>query len=240
VELRDRIDYYEFLIGFIAHEVKNPLSAVVFFSRLMEEGGYGELKPRQREAVGHILANAARIEHMVEDFLNLTRLEGGGDFLRLEPLHLHRDVVDPVLEAMERKHLFAPDQRGRFVCESPGEVVVRGDRALLNVVFDNLFYNAVKYGREGGSIRYGWREDGDAARIHVVNEGLGVRKRDLKHIFVKFFRVRDPKMPERKGTGLGLYNVRRIVEMHRGMIEADSRYGRYFAIHFTLPLDTPG
>jgi len=234
-QLQDKIDYYEFLIDFVSHEIRNPLSAVVMFTRLMKEGAYGELDPRQLEVLDRILANSTRIEHMTDDFLNLSLVENARTYLHPEELDLYPDIIVPAIDALEKKHLFTREQKQAFKNQVKKSVRVWADRRLMNVVIDNLFFNAVKYGREGGEITYGWRTRGEQVVIWVRNEGQGVRKKDLAVIFDKFVRLKDPKIPPKRGTGLGLFNVRRIIEMHGGRIWAESKYGSSFTILFTLP-----
>jgi signal transduction histidine kinase len=238
-KLQQQVDHYQFLIGFVAHEVRNPLAAITLYVRLMLEGKYGALSPKQLEVLDRILANASRIEHMTDDFMNLTRVESQGGKPNLEETDLVGDLIEPAINSLMEKHLFEPEQRGLFVADTRESVRVLADRPLLAIVFDNLFYNAVKYGREGGLIGHGWRREGEMVEIRVRNEGQGVRPEALGTIFEKFIRINDPAIPPRKGTGLGLYNVRRIVELHGGTIRAESNYGRDFTVVFTLPAVLP-
>jgi signal transduction histidine kinase len=237
--LQDKLDYYEFLIGFVSHEIRNPLAAMVMFGKMLQDGSYGPMSSQQKEVVDRIMANATRIEHMTDDFLNLSLLEGKENFLTLEALHLYRDLIDPAIESLAKKSLFTPEQRTTFQPEVEEDVAVAADRRLIGIVFDNLFFNAVKYGREGGKIVYGWREEGDRILVHVQNEGQGVRPGDISVIFEKFIRLQDPNIPPQKGTGLGLFNVRKIIERHGGSIRAESIYGRTFDVLFTLPRKLP-
>ncbi len=238
-KLQQQVDHYQFLIGFVAHEVRNPLAALTLYVRLLIEGKYGQLSDKQLEVLDRILANASRIEHMTDDFMNLTRVESQGIQPNLKELDLVSNLVKPAIDSLMQKHLFEPEQRGLFVADTEGSVRVLADRALMAVVFDNLFYNAIKYGREGGLIGYGWRREGDQVEIRVRNQGQGVKPEDLGTIFGKFVRVNDPAMPPRKGTGLGLYNVKRIIESHGGTIRAESVYGKEFSVIFTLPVAPP-
>jgi signal transduction histidine kinase len=233
--LQDKVDYYEFLIDFVSHEVRNPLSAVIMFARLMKEGSYGNLSERQEEVLDRILANSARIEHMTDDFLNLSRIESQEAYIRKEKCDLYADIIHPAIVSLEKKLLFSHEQRKAFTAEVPESTAVSVDRNLILIVFDNLFFNAVKYGRPGGRITYGWKDGDGEMLINVSNEGQGVKKEDLEIIFDKFIRLKDPNIKPEKGTGLGLYNVRKIISMHAGRIWAESEYGRSFTVIFTLP-----
>ncbi len=236
--LQDKVDYYEFLIDFVSHEVRNPLAAVIMFTRLMQEGSYGALSERQLEVLERILANATRIEHMTDDFLNLSRIESREAYLKKEKCDLYADIILQAIASLEKKMLFGHEQRKSFVAERPDSTAVSVDRNLILIVFDNLFFNAVKYGHPDGRISYGWKDMGGETLVNVSNDGQGVRQEDLGVIFEKFIRLKDPNIKPEKGTGLGLYNVRKIVSMHGGRIWAESDYGRSFTVKFTLPKES--
>ncbi|HEY5999323.1 MAG TPA: HAMP domain-containing sensor histidine kinase [bacterium] len=231
-----KLDLYEFLLDFIAHEIRNPLNSIIMFGNLLMEGAYGPMPQQQQEIIRRILASGYRIEHMAGDFLNLRRADGGEEALHREWLDLRADVVEATLRDLEAKFpsysaRLARVQRER--CGSP--VRVFADRQLLLTVYDNLFFNALKYGRTNGTITWGCSVRGRAWEMFVANEGQGVRPEALGKIFTKFYRVQDEKMPQQPGTGLGLYNVQRIVRLHGGSIRATSRYGRDFTVRFTIP-----
>jgi two-component system phosphate regulon sensor histidine kinase PhoR len=206
------------------------------FGNLLTEGAYGALPQQQKEVIGRILASGYRIEHMTGDFLNLRRVDGGEEMLHREWLDLRADVVEVTLRDLAAKF---PSYAARLArvqrqgCQSP--VRIFADRQMLLTVYDNLFFNALKYGKPGGRIVWGCAVRPRAWEMFVTNEGQGVRPEALAKIFTKFYRVQDKKMPQQPGTGLGLYNVQRIVRLHRGTIRAASRYGRDFTVQFTIP-----
>jgi signal transduction histidine kinase len=107
-------------------------------------------------------------------------------------------------------------------------------------LYDNLFFNAIKYGREDGRITWDCLVEDEHWLMRVYNEGKGVRPEDLGAIFDKFVRIKDTDLPSQPGTGLGLYNVQRIVKLHGGEIWAESDYGRNFAVWFTITIPERG
>lgn len=234
--MQRKLDLYEFLLDFIAHEIRNPLNSIIMYGNLLTEGAYGAVPQKQVEVLGRILASAYRIEHMTGDFLNLRRVDGGEDMLHREWLDLRADVVEATLRDLVAKF---PNYASRLArvqragCGSP--VRVFADRQLLRTVYDNLFFNALKYGRSSGKITWGCTVRARGWEMFVTNEGQGVKPEALAKVFTKFYRVQDEKIPSQPGTGLGLYNVQRIVRLHRGTIRAASRYGRDFSVRFTLP-----
>ena len=234
--MQRKLDLYEFLLDFIAHEIRNPLNSIIMFGNLLTEGAYGPVPPQQKEVIGRILASGYRIEHMTGDFLNLRRVDGGEEMLHREWLDLRADVVEATLRDLAAKfptYATRLSRVQRLACQSP--VRVFADRQMLLTVYDNLFFNALKYGRTSGRITWGCGVRERAWEMFVTNEGQGVRPEALAKVFTKFYRVQDEKMPPQPGTGLGLYNVQRIVRLHRGTIRAASRYGRDFTVRFTHP-----
>lgn len=238
-ELKEKVDYYEFLIDFVSHEIRNPLSAVIMFAKMLKENSYGNISERQVDILDRILANTARIEHMTDDFLNLSRIDSMDEYLNKEEIDLYDDVIESAIEHLESKHLFTHEQGKAFRSQRPDSVKIVADKLLLRVVFDNLLFNAMKYGREGGKMSYGWKDNGSEILINVSNEGQGVRKEQLENIFEKFVRLRDQNISPKRGTGLGLFNVRKIIERHGGRTWAESDYGKSFTVFFTIPKPVP-
>ena len=234
--MQRKIDLYEFLLDFIAHEIRNPLNSIIMFGNLLTEGAYGAVPQNQTEVIGRMLASAYRIEHMTGDFLNLRRVDGGEEMLHREWLDLKTDVVDVTLGDLSAKFPDHAARLGRVRRESRcASTRIFADRQMLLTIYDNLFFNALKYGRPTGKIVWGCSVRGGAWEMFVTNEGQGVKPEALGKVFTKFYRVQDEKLPPQPGTGLGLYNVQRIVRLHKGTIRAASRYGRDFTVRFTLP-----
>jgi signal transduction histidine kinase len=113
--------------------------------------------------------------------------------------------------------------------------MIIADPALMRIVYSNLITNAIKYGRSGGTITLGFREDTNCYRLHVKNEGPGIARERLNEIFAKFVRFEIKELGKQVGTGLGLYNTREIIEKHGGKIWAESVEGTWADFIFTLP-----
>jgi two-component system sensor histidine kinase VicK len=234
--MQRKLDMYEFLLDFIAHEIRNPLNSIIMFGNLLAEGAYGAIPQKQADVLGRILASAYRIEHMTGDFLNLRRVDGGEEMLHREWLDLKTDVVEATLRDLAAKfpaHAARLSRVRREGCCATMRVFA--DRQMLLTVYDNLFFNALKYGRTTGKISWGCSVRRTSWEMFVRNEGQGVKPEALAQIFTKFYRVQDENMQPQAGTGLGLYNVQRIVRLHGGTISAASRYGRDFTVRFRLP-----
>jgi signal transduction histidine kinase len=234
--MQRKLDMYEFLLDFIAHEIRNPLNSIIMFGNLLTEGAYGAVPPQQAEVLGRVLASAYRIEHMTGDFLNLRRVDGGEEMLHREWLDLKSDVVEATVRDLAAKFPAYASRLARVRRDgSCSTARVFADRQMLLTVYDNLFFNALKYGRSAGKITWGCAVRSRAWEMFVTNEGQGVKPEALAKVFTKFYRVQDKKLPPQPGTGLGLYNVQRIVRLHKGTVSASSRYGKDFTVRFTLP-----
>jgi signal transduction histidine kinase len=116
-----------------------------------------------------------------------------------------------------------------------GAIQLQGDPALLETVYRNLFGNALKYRHPNGKIAYGVVDRGDSYLFNVWNEGPGVPPDQVEAIFEKFYRVHNEITQEKRGTGLGLYNIRRIIEAHGGKIWCESNPGLWVNFLFVLP-----
>ena len=170
---------------------------------------------------------------MIRHYLNLARIEND----ELEPvktdLALAEDVVRPVLEALDA------DREARqmtFENRIPEGVFLHYDKNMAFEIFENLMSNAVKYGRVGGLVTLECKTDGDLVECAVRNEGEGIPPERIGDLFRKFSRVEKEKTGQKpKGTGLGLFITKRIIEAHGGTIVADSKAGDWTEFRFTLP-----
>jgi signal transduction histidine kinase len=176
----------------------------------------------------------AILNEMVKHYLNLSQLEKGELNVRKAWIRLRDEVVDPALEALsaalERKDMSIENNL------APG-LRVYADRDLLRIVYDNLLSNAVKYGREDGWIRLGADLKSGSIELTVENAGEGIPREQSERLFRKFSRLTHVEETRQKGTGLGLFICKAIVEQHGGSIGVDSEEGRWTRFAFKLPLE---
>lgn len=228
---------YMEMLGFVAHELKSPLASAVIGLYTVKDGFLGEITPAQKkslESVAHCLED---LEDMILNYLELSRVEKDELDAVMSYFPLNDRVVQPVLEELE-----AQLQQRRMVVENdiPAGKVVRADAELLKIVFHNLLSNAAKYGREGGMIRLGIAAGERAVTLHVCNDSAGIAPDQIPALFQKFSRLRNPEYAGQRGTGLGLYICRQIVEKHGGRIWAESQMGEWVRFSFTLPQEERG
>ncbi len=220
------------MLGFVSHELKNTLGVIYTSARTLDAGLVGPLNEPQASLVRGISRSIQTAVTMTKNYLDLARIEKGDLRVDARDIDLVSDVVSPVLE--EFATLMA-DRRVVLQNDFPEALPVAGDPALLRIVYKNLVGNALKYGREGGCIRLGCARENASLRLEVWNEGKGLSREQLSRLFGKFVRFHDERDTDRKGTGLGLFITKEIVEKHGGRIWAESQEGQWIRFLFTLP-----
>lgn len=225
------------MLGFITHELKGPLTSAIMGLYTVKDGYLGALNPPQQKSLETVARSLDYFQDMVRNYLDLSRLEQGQLVATKRPLKLQEAVVGPSLEALAQQI----QERGIVVDDRlPDQLTVNADPTLLRVVYDNLLSNAVKYGREGGQIVLAAETVNGDISLSVRNDGEGIPPEKQKELFKRFSRLDTPSATGKKGTGLGLYICKEIVEAHGGKIWVDSKMGEWVKFSFTLPNDIPG
>lgn len=225
---------YMEMLGFVAHELKNPLSSAILNVGTVKDGMVGEVNDTQKEALESVARSLRYFREMIANYLDLSRVEKGELIVNPARIDLRTDVVKPALDSFARaigeKKMVLDDR-------VPDEIALNADRNLLRIVYDNLLSNAIKYGREGGKIVLEGHPNGNRQFVlSVCNEGNGIPSDKLPQLFKKFSRLTGPEYARKKGTGLGLYICKEIVEKHGGKIWAESQVGAWTSFVFTVPL----
>ncbi len=229
---------YSEMLGFVSHELKAPVAAIMQNAQLLLEGYLGELTSEQRARIERMVAKGDYLLGLVNEYLDLARLESGGLGARPQSdVDFVADVLEPAVEIVTPQIEARGVRLSRHLPE--GRTLVQVDPQLMRIVLVNLLSNAVKYGNEGGVVRVTLTRDGDALRVAVWNEGPGFPPRERDHLFRKFSRLQVPELAQRKGTGVGLYTCWRVIQMHHGRIEADSEEGRWAEFRWTIPQPLP-
>ncbi|PIP86785.1 hypothetical protein COV42_01070 [Candidatus Campbellbacteria bacterium CG11_big_fil_rev_8_21_14_0_20_44_21] len=207
----------EFL-SLASHQFRSPLTAMKGYSSLILEGSYGEVNPSVKEAVQNIFYSADNLSEVVQDFLDVSRIEQGRmkyDFVKVDMKKLIESVINELKPNIQEAGLGI-----KFEFE-PGEYFVKADRGKLNQVIINLVDNAQKYTKEG-EIAVSLVKKDKKVLTKIKDRGIGIKKEDLPKLFGKFVRSKDANEVNVKGTGLGLYLVKKIMEAHQGRVWAYS------------------
>jgi signal transduction histidine kinase len=228
---------YMNMLRFVSHELKTPIANSSMSAQALLQSIFGELTPPQERMVRLIHSNLGSSMEMVKNYLDLSRIETGELLFQPRRLHLASEVVAPALN-----HLITLiDSNGMRAEDQTDEgVMLEGDKELLQVVYGNLIGNACKYGREGGVIRLQAKDQGVSCRLEVWNDGPGVAREKMGQLFQKFSRIQQIKKEAAKGTGLGLFISRKIVELHGGKIWAEGVEGEWINFVIELPKSQEG
>lgn len=222
-------------ISIAAHELRTPMTSVVGYLDLIVEGRLGDLPPDLRRPVSSLRRNAHRLKRLVEDMLDVSRLETGRVALHRAPCSLP-DIVAAVIDELRP----LAGQKHQTLIPEIGDVApVDGDSDKIHQVVSNLVANSVKYTAEGGEIRLIVDSHADQARLRVWDNGIGIPPAQQARIFEPFSDVHTAKHHTSNSpdsAGLGLYIARGIVELHGGTIRVDSEEGRYTEFTVLLPL----
>ena len=225
-ELRDLDRYKGELIATISHELKTPLTSIMGHTELLEDAGV------QPSSVKAISRNAARLDRLVTNLLNYSRMQGRRELERAAV-----DLGEMCRASVEMLRVQADAADVAITLDLPeAPIRVLGDREELPKVVDNLCSNAVKYTLRGGKVEVRVSCEGDLGRVEVSDTGLGISEQDQVHLFSAFHRSTNPAALTIPGTGLGLAISRTIAEAHGGAITVDSQLGRGSTFVLTVPL----
>lgn len=225
--------YYMEMLSFISHELKSPLVVLKGYTGMLASGDLGELGRHQMDAVAAMDRNVDALNEMIANYMNLSRLENGSLVPVKRRVDLVEDVVRPVMFEYSGE-LEKVAMSLRTQCEDPS-VTLMADPGLMKSVVGNLVSNAIKYGMPGSDIVVEVSGADDTLRLSVYNEGKGIAKDQLERVFERFTRLGTDETTHHRGSGLGLYLVRLIVEMHGGSVAAESEEGSWARITCTLP-----
>jgi signal transduction histidine kinase len=253
--LEQAIRHKSAFLANMSHELRTPLNAIIGFSDLLSSGALGGLDSTQRDGVDTILRNSRHLLGLINDLLDLSKVDAGKLVLHLTSADL-RDLVAGILRDTSS---LVGQRSQRVLTELSGDtLIVKADEVRIRQVLFNLVSNAVKFTPEGGEIsiralrttaplplpadRAGDQPGlvpRDAVWVAVGDTGPGIKPEDMGLLFQEFSQVDESPSRRHEGTGLGLALCRRFVELHGGTIGADSVHGHGSTFWFLLPVDGP-
>jgi len=220
----------EFLAN-MSHELRTPLNSIIGFSQVLRERMFGEVNEKQEEYLDDILSSAYHLLSLINDVLDLSKVEAGQVELEVAPFSLREALESGVVMVRERATL----ERVKVAYSTDPEVdVVEGDERRIRQVIFNLLSNAVKFTPDGGAVDVSAAQVNGEVRVSVADTGPGLAPEDHDRIFEEFQQT-DLGLEQHEGTGLGLALSKRLVELHGGRIWVDSELGKGSTFVFTLP-----
>jgi PAS domain S-box-containing protein len=223
----------------MSHELRTPLNAIIGFADLLNTGAVPHESPKQREFLGHIAASGRHLLQLINDVLDLSKVESGKFEFFPEPVALSelvREVCDTLQPAAQRKCLsIQTDVSGEL--DGRGELML--DAARFKQVLFNYLSNAVKFTPDGGAVTVRARADGPEHFVcEVEDSGIGIEPADLPRLFIDFQQLDSGYNRQHQGTGLGLALTRRLVEAQGGTVGVRSVRGVGSVFYARLPRDT--
>jgi len=209
-------------ITMVTHQLRSPLAAIFQYIDVLLSNIGGDLNEVQREMLERIGERIEGLLQLINDWLDMSRIQAGEILHRLQSVSL-ASCVDAALAGLE---LGARERQVRIITSIPGELpLVQVDPDTFREVLSNLISNAIKYNRLGGDVHVRAHEQGDRVVVEVADTGLGMDEKEIPFIFEQFYRSKAKEIRELQGTGIGLAIVQKIVRAHGGDIEVRSRPG---------------
>ncbi len=217
----------------MSHELRTPLTSIIGYSDMLLSGMTGELNEKQRVFIESILKGGETLLGLINDILDLTKIEAGRLELNPESVDLRAALLG-VLPVVKPR---AKDKRIRISTFLPTDLpLLSADPAKFNQILLNLLTNGIKYTHDNGSVSVEARTAGDMVEIWVNDTGIGMAKEDQAKVFQRFTQIDSSATRTQGGTGLGLAIVKELVELHGGTIRVQSKLGKGSSFVFTMPI----
>lgn len=214
----------------VSHELKTPIGAISLLSEAIEASA--DDSEVVRKFAANIQKESARLHHLVQELIQLSRVQGGRTGEYQESVSLNKVILD----AIDRNQVFAEQRAIKIVAAPSEEVTLRGDYEMLVIAIKNLIENAIAYSNQGSQVGVGFKLVDNVAEISVTDAGIGISETEQQRIFERFYRVDQSRSRETGGTGLGLSIVKHVVSNHGGEIKLFSKpaVGSTFTIRLPL------
>lgn len=222
---------FQFL-SVLSHELKSPLNAVEGYLKMMQEKKAGEELQSYMEMIDRALFRIQGMRNLILDMLDFTRIESGKKSRNLEPLLLC-EVAQQCIDSFQPLSI----QKDVDIYLNCGKKIdMEADRQEMEIVFNNLISNAIKYNRKGGRVDINLRKDKDKVTVEVEDTGIGMKQEDVEKLFGDFVRIRSEQTKHISGSGLGLSIVKKIIELYGAEIQVESTpdKGSCFTLVFTI------
>ena len=236
-ELRETNQYKSQFLANISHELRTPLNSIIGFSSLLQDGLAGKMNEKQHEYVGIIIQSGNHLLGLINDLLDLVRIDTNKNKVTYSDIDLRRLVVDTT--ATMHPQANAKQQALTELISLPtGNLVVHWDESKMRQVFINLIANAIKFTPHGGSITVACSStEGEQVEIKVIDNGIGIEDNMKEQVFLAFEQADNSYTRIYEGVGLGLAITRSIVSLHNGKVWIEDTAGGGTTVHMVLPIN---
>ncbi len=216
----------------MSHELRTPLNAIIGFAEILRDELVGSINDEQKECVNDIRISGQHLLEMINDILDLSKIEAGKMFLQLEEFA----IIDAVEEVNAIINALALKKDIELTLSCPEDAIIEADRVKVKQIFYNLLSNAVKFTPEGGKVTTLLEVTPTTLQAKVTDTGIGIAEEDKMKLFAPFTQIDTSKSRRYGGTGLGLALTQRLIELHGGEIRVTSEEGKGSTFFFNLPL----
>lgn len=220
-------------VSIASHQLRTPLSAIKWFLELLMSGVPGQLSTEQKHYVSQVIASNDRMIRLVNELLNVSRIETGSLVLKQKLINLNEIVKNVCDEVMSK----IVEKQQQLTLNIKGRLMIHVDPTLLRQVIENLITNANRYTQPGGSISIRTYKKNGSMVFEIKDNGYGIPDNQKNKLFTKFFRADNIVTKQTDGTGLGLYVVKSAIETLGGKIWYESKENKGSTFYFSLPLD---
>lgn len=217
----------------MSHELRTPLNAIIGFAEILRDELVGPINDDQKECVNDIRISGQHLLEMINDILDLSKIEAGKMFLQLEEFA----IVDAVEEVNTIISSLARQKDIQLTLSCPQNAMIEADRVKVKQIFYNLLSNAVKFTPEGGKVTTHLNITHSTLQVEVIDTGIGIAEEDRMKLFAPFTQIDTSKSRRFGGTGLGLALTQRLIELHGGEIRVTSDEGKGSTFSFSIPID---
>lgn len=229
--LREKLEKHkDEFIGIASHELKTPITTMKAYTQILQKRLIQKGDRTDQQLIKNINEQANRLTNLVDDLLNVSKLESGTVTFQKKPFDLNK-LIKKVIGDMQLSNGFH-----RILKEGKLLEKIIGDEGRIEQVLDNLFTNAIKYSPKADKIIVRVSNSKSEALVSVQDFGVGIAKKDREKVFERFYRTNEKNEKNISGFGLGLYIASEIVKRHGGKIWVESKRGKGSTFYFTLPL----
>lgn len=221
----------EFL-SLTSHELRTPLTPMKAQLQMLEEGYKGIMSEEQRESIELVLRNLARLDKLIKDILDISRMEMGRIKLSFESMSIN----DAVKEVIKMQEPFADEKGIKIVARLAELPAIVGDSERLRQVISNLVNNAIKFSEKATDVLVETQRVGEAVQFSITDYGMGISEEDKEKLFKPFSQIDSSMSRKRGGTGLGLAIAKGIIHAHNGKIWVESELGKSSTFYFSIPI----
>jgi len=208
---------FQFL-SILSHELKAPINAIEGYLNMMQNKQFGENINDYKQIIERCQARTDGMRKLIMDMLDMTKLESGELTRNIRQIN----IIDSIRTAIDTMQPIAIQKDITINTDIPEEIIFHGDSEEMDIIFNNLISNAIKYNRDGGEVTILAKEENNNIEVRITDTGIGMTEEDIKRLFVDFVRIKNEKTKKIAGTGLGLSIVKKLTSAYKGTINVES------------------